>query len=174
MDSEEYQQPSKSALKRAAKGIEELAGQLAEVADAVVAGLQLSDEVREEVELARRTKGHGARKRQVKHLGGMLRQRPEEAAAIQKHLLGQSERHWEEQRAFHQLEQWRDRLCDPDQAEATLAELGCRSPILDFKELARLSRAACSGDKSAARQIFRRLREVAGALTGSEQASTGD
>ena len=164
MDSEEYSQPSKSALKRAAKGIEDLAGQLAEAADAVVAGLELSDEVREEIELARRTKGHGARKRQVKHLAGLLRHRPEETAAIQEHLLGQSERHWEQQRVFHQLEEWRDRLCDPDQAAATLAELGNRSTGLDFKELARLSRAACQGDKAAARQIFRRLREAAETL----------
>jgi ribosome-associated protein len=164
MDSEEYSRPSKSALKRAAKEIEELAGQLAEVADAVVAGLELSDEVREEIALARHTKGHGARKRQVKHLAGLLRQRPEEATAIQEHLLGQSERHWEQQRVFHQLEEWRDRLCDPDQAAATLAELGNHSPGLDFKELAQLSRAACQGDKAAARQIFRRLREVADTL----------
>ena len=128
MDSEEYRQPSKSALKRAAKEIEEMAGQLAEAADGVVAGLELSEEVREEIELARHTTGRGARKRQVKHLAGLLRHRPEEAAAIQEHLLGQSECHWEQQRVFHQLEEWRDRLCDPDQATATLAELGNRSP----------------------------------------------
>jgi ribosome-associated protein len=164
MDSEEYRQPSKSALKRAAKEIEEMAGQLAEAADGVVAGLELSEEVREEIELARHTTGRGARKRQVKHLAGLLRHRPEEAAAIQEHLLGQSECHWEQQRVFHQLEEWRDRLCDPDQATATLAELGNRSPGLDFKELARLSRAACQGDKAAARQIFRRLREIADTL----------
>ena len=82
MEFEEYHQPSKSALKRAAKEIESLAGQLAEVTEAVVAGLKLPTDLQEEVDLVRRTKGHGAHKRQVKHLAALLRERPEETAAI--------------------------------------------------------------------------------------------
>lgn len=164
MDFEESSRPNKSALKRAAKEVEAVAEQLAVAADSVLAGLELPADLLEEVELARRTSAHGARKRQIKHLAARLRQRPEVVAAIQEHLLGQSERHWEEQRVFHQLEQWRDRLCDPDQAETALAELGERSSGLDFKELARLSRAAGHGDKAAARQIFRRLRDAAETL----------
>lgn len=158
---EESSRPNKSALKRAAKEVEGLAEQLAAAAETVLAGLELPADLQEEVELARRTSAHGARKRQVKHLAAMLRQRPEEVAAIREHLLGQSERHWREQRVFHQLEGWRDRLCSPGQAETALAELEGRCPELDMKELARLSRAACHGDRAAARQIFRRLREAA-------------
>ncbi len=164
MEYEDYSQPSKSALKRAAKEIEALAGQLAEVADAVIAGLELSAELSEEVALARRTKGHGSHKRQVRHLAVLLRQRPEEVAAIQEHLAGQSERHWQEQQVFHHVEAWRDRLCAVATAEAALAELKTRCPELDHRELGKLSRGACNGDKAAARQIFRRLREFAKAL----------
>lgn len=153
--------PNKSALKRAAKEVEALAAELAGVADPVLAGLELPEDLAAEVALARRTEAHGARKRQVKHLAGLLRQRPEATAAIRDHLRGQSERHWQEQQVFHQVEAWRDRLCDPDRAEAALAELRQRAPGLDQRELARLSRSACHGDKAAARQVFRRLREVA-------------
>jgi len=164
MEQDEYSRPSKSALKRAAKEVEALAGQLATVADAVIAGLELSAELGEEVALARRTKGHGSHKRQVKHLAALLRQRPAEAAAIQEHLAGQSERHWQEQQVFHHVEAWRDRLCAAASAEAALAELETRCPELDHRELGKLSRGACNGDKAAARQLFRRLREVADAL----------
>lgn len=164
MEYEDYSQPSKSAQKRAAKEIEALAIQLTEAADAVLAGLELSAELSEEVALARHTKGHGSHKRQVKHLAALLRQRPGEVAAIQEHLAGQSERHWQEQKVFHHVEGWRDRLCAAATAEAALAELKLRCPGLDRRELGKLSRGACNGDKAAARQIFRRLREVAEAL----------
>jgi len=164
MEFEESSRPNKSALKRAAREVEAVAEQLADEKADALARLSLSAELIGEVDLVRRSKGHGARKRQVKHLAGYLRNHEEEFASVQAYLLGKSERHWAEQRDFHKLEAWRDRLCDCSQAEAALEELRQRSPEVDLKELARLSRTACNGDKAAARQIFRRLREVAGVL----------
>lgn len=164
MEFEESSRPNKSALKRAAKEIEALARQLAEAGEADLAGLEIPAELRGDIDLARRTREHGARKRQVKHLAALLRQRPEEAEILRQHLQGCSDRHWQEQRLFHHVEAWRDRLCTADQAEAALAELARRAPGLDHRALAKLSRAACHGDKAAARQVFRRLRAVAEAL----------
>ena len=164
-EEEESSRPNKSALKRAAKEVESVAEQLASVAEASLAGLELSAELRRELTQARGTKAHGARKRQVKHLAGLLRGRPEELAVIREHLQGESDRHSAEQRIFHHVEAWRDRLCTASSAEAALEELAARCPTLDQRELAKLSRAACHGDKAAARQIFRRLREVADVLS---------
>jgi ribosome-associated protein len=169
MDREEHDpessRPNKTALKRAAKEIENVAEQLAGESDDALAGLELSAELHRELELVRRAKGRSALRRQVKHLAGVLRRRPAEAAAVQAHLERRSEQHWSRQRVFHQLEKWRDRLCDKAEAEAALEELAGRAPGLDLKELAKLSRAAGNGDKAAARQIFRRLREVAEQLS---------
>lgn len=160
MTFEESGRPNKSALKRAAKEVEAVAEQLAGESSEALGGYALADGLRDEIELVRRAKGHGARKRQVKHLAGYLRQHPEECDAVQAALLANSQRHWAEQRDFHLIEAWRDRLCDRDQAEAALAELQRDAPAADLKELASYSRAARGGDKAAARQVFRRLREL--------------
>jgi len=161
MDFEESGRPNKSALKRAAKDIETLAEQLSGEGPEALKRLELSGDLRAELDLVRRAKGHGARKRQIKHLAGYLRNHADECAAIQAHLQGESERHYAEQRTFHRVEQWRDRLCDPKQVEAALQELRECCPQLDFDALAKLARTAGNGDKGAARKIFRALREVA-------------
>jgi len=164
MEFEESSRPNKSALKRAAREVEAVAEQLADEKADALAGLKLSAELMEEIDLVRRSRGHGARKRQIKHLAGYLRHHEEEFSSIQASLLERSERHWAEQRYFHQVEAWRDRLCDPSQAADSLEALHQRCPELDLKELGKLSRTACNGDKAAARKVFRRLREVAGKL----------
>jgi len=161
MEFEESGRPNKSALKRAAREVETLAEQLAEESSETLKKLGLESGLLSEIDLVRRAKGHGARKRQVKHLAGYLRNHPDELALVQAHLQGESERHYAEQRLFHRVEEWRDRLCDPGQAEAALGELWQLCPQLDSAELARLARSAGNGDKGAARKIFRALREVA-------------
>ena len=65
---------SKTKLKKLAKEVESLAKQLAELTDAAFKRLELDDELREEVILARETLGRGSHKRQIKHLAGLLRQ----------------------------------------------------------------------------------------------------
>jgi len=160
MEIEDSGRPNKSALKRAAKEVETVAQQAAEQADDLLARLDLNDRVREEILLASTTQGHGSRKRQIKHLAGLLRKSPEELAEIQAFLAGTSEQHLAEQAQFHQLEQWRDGLCDPETAAATLDEIvGC-FPEVDRDELEKLSRAAQQRDKKAYREIFRRMRKV--------------
>lgn len=161
MEFEESGRPNKSALKREAKQVEETANQATEQAEDLLARLELSGRVRDELELASRTQGHGSRKRQIKHLAGLLRKSPEDLEQIQAFLDGVSDRHLAEQEQFHQVEQWRDRLCDPAQMEAALQELRSLCPQLDLAQLAKLARMAGNGDKGAARKVFRALRTVA-------------
>jgi ribosome-associated protein len=160
MEFEESGRPNKSALKRAAKEVESVAQQAAEQADDLLARIELSDRVRDELVLAGSTQGHGSRKRQIKHLAGLLRKSPEDLDEIQAFLAGTSEQHLAEQAQFHQLEQWRDGLCDPETAAETLAEIVGRFPEVDRADLEKLSRAAQQRDKKAYREIFRRLRKV--------------
>jgi ribosome-associated protein len=160
MEEEAGGRPNKSALKRAAKEIETTAQQAVEQAVDLLARLELTASVRDELELASRTQGHGSRKRQIKHLAGVLRKHPDDLALIQAHLCGTSEQQLAEQEQFHQLEQWRDALCDPETAPAILQELKSRFPELARGELEKLSRAAQQRDKKAYREIFRFLRRV--------------
>jgi ribosome-associated protein len=159
-EQKEWAGPSRSAKKRAAHQIEELAFELAEMAEAEWRKLPASPELREEILQARETRGHGARKRQIKHLAGVLRRDEEETAALRDFLDGHHALQLAEKKTFHTLEELRDRLCDPVLFDAALQEVGRSCPGVDAAEIARLARLVqASEDRRAFREIFRRLRE---------------
>lgn len=160
-EDEQQRAPSKSAKKRAAKEIEELAKQLAEVSDAAFGRLPVASELREEIRLARSTKAHGARKRQIQHLAAVLRKHEEEAEALRAHLDSLNQVQYQDQKKFHALEELRDRLCAADTCPAALEEVGRTLPAADTGALARLAKSVhLSSDKRAAREIFRLLRSA--------------
>jgi ribosome-associated protein len=156
----EWAGPSRSAKKRAAHQVEEMAHELADMAEAEWRKLPASAELRDEIRQARETRGHGARKRQIKHLAGVLRRDEEETAVLRDFLDGRHALQLAEKKTFHTLEELRDRLCDPALFEAALQEVGRSCPGVDAAEIARLARVAQgSEDRRAYREIFRRLRE---------------
>jgi ribosome-associated protein len=120
-------------------------------------------EVREEIELARNTKGHGSRKRQVKRLAGVLRGRDEDRQAIERALAGQAEAHRLANAGHQHLENLRNRLCAPETFDTALADVRASHPELDAAKLARLAKSVHRHqDKRAAREIFRTLRDAEG------------
>ncbi len=152
----------RSAQKRAAKAVEELAQRLVDLSDSAASSLPLSPEMAKELHLARNTRGHGSRKRQIKHLAGALRHNEEERAQIESALDGVDQVQRQEVTAFHQLEELRDRLCSPTDFDSALQEARDLYPQLDANKLAGLARSVhASSDKKAYREIFRRLRKAA-------------
>lgn len=157
----------RSAKKREAKAIEQLAQELADMSEPEFARLSMGAELAAEVETARKTRGHSSRKRQVKHLAGFLRKHQEERDAIAAAMEGQAVTQRQETLAFHHLEGLRDRLCDANSCDAALAEVRSLYPTIDHGKLARLARSVQeNSDKKAAREIFRRLRKAAEAEDG--------
>lgn len=151
----------RSAKKREAKAVEQLAQRLADLPEAGLARLQLEPDLAREVALARGTQGHSSRKRQIKHLAGVLRQRDELRAAIETALDGVHLEQRRETLAFHHLEALRDRLCAKDSHDLALAEIISAYPHIDAGKLANLARSVHeNADKRAAREIFRRLRQA--------------
>ena len=151
----------RSKKKREAKAIEELAQRLTEITASELGKLPKSPELSKEIELARNTKGNSSRKRQIKHLAGMLRGHEEQRLAIEAALDGQSVSQRQEVLAFHHLEELRDRICATETCEAALTEVRTTYPHLDAGKLARLARSVHEhSDKKAAREIFRRLRKA--------------
>jgi ribosome-associated protein len=152
----------RSAKKREAKAIEELAQRLTEITSAELGKLPKSPELSKEIEVARNTRGNSSRKRQIKHLAGMLRGHEEQRLAIEAALDGQSVMQRQESLAFHHLEELRDRLCAPDTFPAALTEARSLYPHLDDGKITRLASSVHEhNDKKAAREIFRRLRKAA-------------
>lgn len=156
----EWAGPSRSAKKRAAQEIEHLAHELADLAEAEWRKLPATPELRDEIRQARETSGHSSRKRQIKHLAGVLRRDEEATAALRDFLDGQHAQQLAEKKTFHALEELRDRLCNPELYATALQEVGQRYPGIDQAEIAHLARAVHdSKDRRAYREIFRRLRE---------------
>jgi ribosome-associated protein len=153
--------PSRSAQKRDAKAVEQLAQRLAELSDAELARLPKNPELTKEIELARNTRGHGSRKRQIKHLAGLLRGNDDQREAIETALDGHAVSQRQETMAFHHLEELRDRLCTAATFEAALAEVRSTYPHVEAGKLTRLAGSVHDhNDKRAAREIFRCLRKA--------------
>lgn len=162
---EEYSQSEgrgRSAQKREARAVEELAWRLAELPAAEFARLPRFAELEKELNLARSIEGHGSRKRQIKHLAGVLRRHDEQREQLVAALDGQALELRRETLAFHHLEALRDRLCDPQSFAAAMNEVRAAYPLIDHAKLARLASSVHEhADKRAAREIFRRLRQAA-------------
>lgn len=160
--SDTEERPSRSARKREAHAAEEIARALVELPAQTVEKLPAGDEIREELELARATRGHGSRDRQIRHLASVLRRNEEELAALRNFLSGEDEAHYREQAAFHRLEELRERLCDPKSFPEALTEAAAAWPGLDTSAVGRLARACRGGeDRRAFRELFRLLRRAA-------------
>lgn len=152
----------RSAKKREAKAVEQLAQRLAELPETELAKLPGEPQLAKEIELARNTKGHSSRKRQIKHLAGHLRRHDDQREAIEAVLDGHAVTQRQEAMAFHQLEELRDRLCSAGSFDNALLEVRASYPLIDDKKLIRLAHSVHEhGDKRAAREIFRRLRKAA-------------
>jgi ribosome-associated protein len=154
--------PSKSARKRAAKAVEDLAVSLVQLGKAQYSRLDLPEDIRKELELARSTKGHSSRKRQIKHLAGLLRKREELVQELNAFLEGCSHQQYEDKKRFHQLEELRDGLCDSSRFEETLRHAQELFPSLDASALTNLAHSVhATNDRRAFRDIFRLLKAAA-------------
>jgi ribosome-associated protein len=156
--------PRRSDRKRADKPVQDLARRLAELTETACQGLHTPDDLKEEILAAIRVKAHGARNRQIKRLASVLRSREQDSELLRGALSGQAAIHLDGVQSHKDLESLRERICDPDQAEAAVEEALRRFPSLDRDKLCGLSRAARSsrgiGDRRAYREIFRHLRRA--------------
>jgi ribosome-associated protein len=157
----DYERPSRSALKRAAEAVTDLAHRLADLPDAAFRRLPLTDELRAEFVLVRGMKDSGARARQLRHLGSALREDAELLEQLQSVLAGHSQAQRNDARALHRIEELRTRLLDPELSSAVLLELAETAPNLDRAALQRAINAyRGSNDKKAFRTIFRLLQSA--------------
>jgi ribosome-associated protein len=166
-ENEEIEGRGRSAKKREAKSVELLAQKLADLPETELARLPSDPALAKEIELTRQTTGHSSRKRQIKHLAGLLRRDDEIRVAIETALDRQAVSHRQETLAFHELENLRDRLCNKASFAAALQEVRASYPLIDDSKITRLAGSVHEhGDRRAAREIFRRLRAAAEATEG--------
>jgi len=160
-DEFEAEPPSKSELKRQVRDLQDLGDELVALPPVELDALELPEDLRDAVIEARRITAHGARVRQRLYIGKLLRRIDVEP--VREALARRADVDRQRVRREHVIEQWRERLLADDPTAWT--ELGGRVEGRDLQHLRSLSRQAraerdAARPPAAARQLFRRLREL--------------
>ncbi len=151
---------SKSQLKRNSTALQGLAAELATLSRSQLESLTLPDELFDAVVHASAIKKGGARKRQIKYTGGLLRKMDVEP--IIEGLDRLKSTSVEGRRRHHRIEKWRDRLLT--EGDAALTDLLTEFPSIDRQRIRQLIREARRRDSAgmpptAHRGLYRYLRE---------------
>ncbi len=156
--------PSKSERKRDAQALTDLGKQLVDMSPNQLAGLPISSELLEALALARKIRNkHVGFNRQIQYIGKIIRS--DDPQPIIDAIELRQQAHLHEQRNFHALEQWRDRLIR--QGDDAIQDLVDKWPEVDRQHLRQLIRtaqkqAAENKPPAAQRELFKYLREVSG------------
>ena len=159
--SDEYDRPSKSALKREAEELQKLGEALIDLPDALLEQLPLPEALRDAVANARRFTSHGARLRQRQYIGKLMRKI--EVEPIRRALDARQQEQRLEARRFQRIEQWRERLIR--EPHIAVPELLVEMPGADAERLRALAAEAAQDTRDgatprAARLLFQYLREL--------------
>ncbi len=152
---------SKTRQKKEDHALQMLGERLVELPGNQLEGICLPDEILEAVLLAVKTTAHGARRRQIKYIGTLLRKT--DTAPIEAALNVIARGDYEKKAAFKKVETWRDQLRggNMDLINDILAEC----PMAERQQLTQLARNAkkeSDGNKGtkASRALFRYLKDV--------------
>jgi ribosome-associated protein len=153
---------SRTRAKHEDRALQELAEQLVGLSSAQLEHVEMPIELREAIELMRQTTAHGARNRQIKYIGGLLRRTDLTPIrdVLNKFRLGDHEKAL----AFKRIEAWRDGLKQGN--SALIEEILACCPDAERQRLTQLVRNAkkefeAEKGVSASRSLFRYLKEIA-------------
>ncbi|WP_257387264.1 ribosome biogenesis factor YjgA [Tahibacter caeni] len=165
--------PSRSQRRRDALAVFELAERLVALSDAQLAQLALDEDIRDEVEKARRVTQQIARKRQIQYLAKILRRREDELPPLRAQLDHDRQLARRETAELHRLEEWRERLiADGDEALAQLLNVFPAADRQHLRQLARQARVERHENRPphAFRELFRELRDLFGEHPAGDDA----
>lgn len=151
---------SKSQRKRDSTALQGLAAELAKLSQNQLESLDLPKELFDAVVRATAIKKGGARKRQIKYTGGLLRKM--EVEPILEGLNRLKSTSVEGRRRHHRIEKWRDQLLT--EGDTALAGLLTEFPSIDRQRIRQLIRDAQQQDSAgkpptARRGLYQYLRE---------------
>ena len=156
---------SKSQIKREMLALQILGERLVNLPAEQMNKMGLPPELHDAILFAKSIKSRTARRREVKHIGVLLREIDVDPIVSDLDDTARIQRR--ETEAFHHLEIWRNRLLEGD--DVLLEEILQRFPDADRQGLTQLVRNARTEKNSgkppkSARALFRYLRELSGPL----------
>lgn len=157
-----YRGPSRSHKKREVEALQELGEALIKLPDAQFARMELPEELREAVALARRISANSALRRQRQFVGKLMRSvDPEPIRAQLDVFAGVSAA---ENARLHEAEHWRSRLIADNDALTVFLE---RHPDVDVTHLRQLIRNARSeAERNKPPRAYREIFQVVKAALG--------
>lgn len=152
---------SRTRAKNEDRALRKLAEQLVGLSSGQLEKIDMPDELRDAIGLARQTTAHAARNRQIKYIGGLLRQI--DWAPVSDALENIRRGDYGKALAFKQIEKWRDALKQGD--PALIDEILTCCPEAERQRLTQLARNAkrefeAEKGVTASRLLFRYLKEV--------------
>lgn len=155
------QPPSKSAKKRELKTVQALAQELVALNLGDLNSMTFDDEIRREIDMARKVTAHNAKRRQIMFLSRCLN--GADLPTIRKELANIKNGKNADNDRFHELEEMRDRLLTGGVEIVT--EVVARFPHADAKEVTKLQAQAQRDQPgvaktTATRALFRYLRRL--------------
>ncbi len=149
--------PSKTQLKQQSHDLQTLGVALAELSDDALAAIELTEALRDAIELFRRTKTHEGRRRQMQYVGKLMRSADEAALreAVAAATLGTAQ----SALALHEAERWRAELMAGDDALTRWLSAHPETDTQQLRSLVRAARRDAAGLAPEARQpkSFREL-----------------
>lgn len=166
-DDDTFEPPSKSARKREVEGLQVLADRMSQLSDKELKRLRVPDQLRDAIALVRPMRPSGARNRQLKHCVKFMD--AGELGEVVAYLDDRNSQQVAANRAFHEIERWRDRLLD--EGDPALEALFDAHQDLDRQHTRQLYRDALREKDAgkpvgAGRKLFRFLRD---SLPGAHQ-----
>lgn len=152
---------NRSQQKRDDQALQQLGEQLVGFNKDKLDGLKMPETLYDAVLEAQRFNSHGARRRQLLFISGLLRNM--DTTALEQAVSDQLKGRAEGSRSFHKLERWRDELIDEN--DERLATICADYPTADHQRLNQLVREARKererdGEKKWSRALFRWLRDL--------------
>ena len=157
----------RTLARQAARDIDKLVLEVIELTEAEIHTIPISDDLRREILTARGLTSHSARRRQLRHVSGMLRASEVELDSIRKFVIEGIRVAFDPDAELRHLEALRDGLCDEERYPETLEAACAEFPHLDRMKARRLAEAMHenSDDQKSYRELFRTLRQAADAAS---------
>ncbi len=152
---------SRTQRKKEATALQKMGEKLAALNDEQLKTMDLSVELMAAIRDLRPMSSHGARRRQTQYIGALMR--AVDVAPIERALLEIEQGAYKQARAFHRLEDWRDRLvAGDDEAMEEILTAFVRADRQRLGHLVRSARKARekNATKRSARNLFRYLKEL--------------
>jgi ribosome-associated protein len=166
--------PSRSAKRREALDVLKLAKELAVLTGERLAGLEMPDDIREQILECQRIRSHIAHKRQLQFLAKVMRAHEEALPPLRAALHAEQDLKRLQSAEHKRIERWRKRLlAEGDEAFASFCDSVGQFDRQGLRQALKRASSAQTDEQrhGAERQVFRMVKQ---ALEGDDQASDSD